>query len=117
MKFIVDTQLPPALANRLTKIGHNSTHTSFYTQGVLFSDLRITQVAIEEDRIIVTKDSDFLERFLVKGSPPEVLLLQVGNTSNRELLELMEQSLGEITRRFNDGSALVILNKNSIIFY
>jgi predicted nuclease of predicted toxin-antitoxin system len=41
MKFIVDTQLPPRLANFLTSRGHEAVHTTFFPEGHLLGDQQI----------------------------------------------------------------------------
>ncbi|MCB1160994.1 MAG: DUF5615 family PIN-like protein [Leptospiraceae bacterium] len=41
-------------------------------------------IAKDQDRIIATKDNDFLDNFLVNGAPPKVLFIQLGNISNKE---------------------------------
>ena len=72
--FIVDTQLPPILSLKLNELGFDASHTTYFTNGHLLSDLQIRKIAIAENRIIVSKDSDFWDYYLLKGSPPKVFL-------------------------------------------
>ena len=46
------------------------------------SDETITQIAVDEGRIVVTKDSDFVDSFLLMGRPPYLLLISTGNVGN-----------------------------------
>ncbi len=73
MKFLVDTQLPPRLAQHLTDKGYDSVHTTFYLDGHLLDDEAIIVIAKQEGCSVVTKDSDFLDNFVLKGAPPKVL--------------------------------------------
>jgi predicted nuclease of predicted toxin-antitoxin system len=84
MKFIVDTQLPPRLATYLTEKGYESIHTTDFKEGHLLGDDEIILIAEDQDRTVVTKDSDFSEYFLLRGSPPKVLLVEFGNIRNAE---------------------------------
>ena len=60
LKFIIDTQLPPKLAKYLRDKDLPTVHTTYYPNGYLLDDRAIVEIAIRENRIIVTKDSDFL---------------------------------------------------------
>ena len=117
MKFIVDTQLPPKLSTFLNGIGHNSWHTTDYPNGHLLKDKEIRQIAIDEDRIIISKDNDFFDHFLLKGSPPKVLLVALGNISNNDLIQLFETHISTIENGFNNQSSLVNLDKNNLSYF
>ena len=65
----------------------------------------------------MSKDADFLDHYLVKGAPPRVLLLSVGNISNRELIALFEAYLPKVLEVFEQGSDLVMFNRKEVIGY
>jgi predicted nuclease of predicted toxin-antitoxin system len=75
IKFIVDTQLPPKLSKHLLSEGYDSIHTTDFPEGHFLKDHEIIEIATNEDRIIITKDQDFFDYYLLKGAPPKVLLL------------------------------------------
>ena len=79
LKFIIDTQLPPKLAKFLNTKGCDAIHTTFFSDGHLLQDKEIREIAVRENRIIITKDSDFFDAYLAQGAPPKVLLFQFGN--------------------------------------
>ena len=60
LNFIIDTQLPPILAEILSKKGYNAIHTTHFKNGHLLNDTQIRKIAVQEERIIITKDKDFL---------------------------------------------------------
>ena len=117
LRFLVDTQLPPSLAVYLSIKEYNSIHTTHFQDGHLLADHEISMIAKTENRIIITKDSDFFERYVISGSPPNVLLLQLGNIRNVDLLAFFDRELEKVVTLFQEGSSLVILNRQKIISY
>jgi len=117
LKFIVDTQLPPMLANFLSNKGFDAIHTTYFPDGHLLQDAEILVIATDEERIVTTKDKDFLEHFMLKGSPPKVLLLQFGNIKNSDLIAAFEEHISEIQQLFEEGASFVIFGKTNIVSY
>ena len=99
MKFLIDAQLPLRLAGWLKAHGHDALHTLDLPLGNRSSDSEITARATREDRIVITKDSDFVSSFLVTGNPP-LLLISTGNISNAVLEALLQQNLAAIELAF-----------------
>jgi len=116
LKFIIDTQLPPLMAEVLKSKGYDAIHTTFFPNGQFLNDSEIRQSALDEHRIIITKDKDFLDYYLVKGAPPKVLLLETGNTKNKELLDIIRKNIRNIEHLF-ESSSLVVLQKSNIYSY
>ena len=117
LRFLIDTQLPPKLRFIFEGFGGDAIHTTHFPEGHLLDDSTIIELAIQENRIIVTKDSDFQDNFLLKGSPPKVLLIKLGNISNKNLFIVIETHYSSIERLFEEGNGMVVLNPNSIIVY
>ena len=69
MKFLVDAQLPIGLSDWLCNHGHDSIHTLILPLKNKTSDLDILAVAEREGRIILSKDIDFYDSFILKGNP------------------------------------------------
>ncbi len=61
-------------------------------------DERIWQLAKDEGFIIVTKDNDFLARALVRGHPPQIVHICLGNASTRQLADLLRTRADEIEK-------------------
>jgi predicted nuclease of predicted toxin-antitoxin system len=116
-RFLVDTQLPPMLAGYLTSKGHDSIHTTFFENGHLLQDSAISIIAKNENRIIITKDNDFFERYTLYGPPPKILLLQFGNIKNTDLINYFDRELEKLINLFIDGDSLVIFGRQQIIGY
>ena len=107
-KFIVDAQLPPALAAWLRGKGHEA--VALREIGLhQADDATIWQWAAAERAIIVTKDEDFplLAADIVPG--PAILWVRTGNLVNRLLLARFEAVWPEIESHFESGARIVEL--------
>ncbi|MEH2053942.1 DUF5615 family PIN-like protein [Nostoc sp.] len=74
MKFLVDAQLPVRLARFLESAGYDTIHTKDLLNKNATSDTEINAVSIRDNRIVITKDSDFLNSFLTIQEPYKLLL-------------------------------------------
>jgi predicted nuclease of predicted toxin-antitoxin system len=105
VKFVVDAQLPPALAAWLRERGHDA--CAVREIGLREADDRsIWSWAQSENAIIVTKDEDFA---LLAATAPVVRLIWVrtGNVVNRVLLARFEQAWREIATHLDEGAQIV----------
>jgi predicted nuclease of predicted toxin-antitoxin system len=84
VRFLVDAQLPPALARRLEALGHIAEHVTDLGM-TSASDGAIREHATLVGAVIVTKDEDFAVRQLLMGGP-WVVWLRLGNTRRDALL-------------------------------
>lgn len=112
-----DTQLPPKLAKFLNTKGCDAIHTTFFPDGYLLQDQEIREIAIQENRIIITKDNDFFDGYLAQGAPPQVLLLQFGNIKNEELLAYFDNEFSNIQALFEGGAELVLFDWRRLTVY
>ncbi|WP_215223385.1 DUF5615 family PIN-like protein [Echinicola shivajiensis] len=53
------------------------------------SDLKIWEYAKENDYTIITFDADFYELSNIKGHPPKIIWLRMGNTTTKSIAEKM----------------------------
>ena len=88
MKFLIDAQLPKALSDFLNQRGYDSIHTLELPEENRTKDSQIIQKAIEENRIVISKDSDFLDSFLLKALPPKLIMVKTGNVPNKKLIQI-----------------------------
>lgn len=97
MKFLIDAQLPPSLAMLLTERGHDAIHTLSLPEKNFSSDDFINKISIREERIVVSKDSDFYHSFILKREPYKILLVRVGNLKKDSVNNLILANLETIT--------------------
>lgn len=57
---------------------------------------------------MVTKDADFRNSHLLRGSPARLLIVATGNIRNDDLLNLVESSLVEIDEAFAQGNHVAL---------
>ena len=82
MRFLVDAQLPPALASLLRAHGHQADHVNDIGPGDA-PDRSLWEFARENDAVIVTKDEDFSLLFALRGEPAAVVWVRIGNYASR----------------------------------
>jgi predicted nuclease of predicted toxin-antitoxin system len=105
VRFLVDAQLPAALARRLEALGHFAEHVA--DRGLVSaSDEAIRAYAAGVGAVIVTKDEDFAMRRLLTGGPA-VVWLRVGNTRKAALLARVETDLPTIVAALERGETLI----------
>ena len=114
MKFLVDAQIPRRFANWLNEAGHDALHTLDLPRKNLTSDSEIIVRAKQDGRVVVSKDADFVQSFLITGEPA-LLLISTGNINNTDLEKLLRANLTGIEDAFASsrfveitGDALVV---------
>lgn len=96
MKFLVDAQLPVRLARFLQVEGHDAIHTRDLPRKNQTTDTEINTVSIQENRIVISKDGDFLDSFLIRQEPHKLLLVTTGNITNAELETIFRNNLSNL---------------------
>lgn len=114
MKFLIDAQLPRRLALRLRDAGHDAVHTLDLPDANRTTDSAILVVAAREQRVVVTKDADFVNSFLLSRQPEKLLLISTGNILNAELEGIFLPNLPGIVLAFANAS-FVQLTRTSLI--
>ena len=84
MNFLVDAQ-PRRMTRWLREAGHDATHTLDLPRGNRTTDNEINNLSLREQRTVVTKDEEFVNRFLVTREPFKLLLISTGNIKNNDL--------------------------------
>ena len=108
MRFIVDAQLPPALARWLTAQGYEAEHV-FDVGLAEASDAVIWQRALDIAAVVVTKDEDFVLRAQMGTHGPPVVWVRYGNVRRVELLRRFAAVWPGIVDALERGEALVEL--------
>ena len=96
IRCLVDAQLPRRLALALQHTGLDVVHTLDLPLGNATPDSDIIAASLEQERVVITKDADFVQSFLLHGRPHKLLLVSTGNITNDELLALFEMRRVEL---------------------
>ena len=97
---MIDAQLPGRLCDTFQALGYDAVHTLTLPQGNQTPDAEINRLSVAEERVVVTKDADFIDSLIVKGVPHKLLLISTGNIRNAELEVLLTRNLSEIVSGF-----------------
>ena len=104
----MDAHLPRRLCAVLAKHGHDATHTLDLPAGNTTKDGVINQLSFDEQRVVVSKDTDFFYSHLLLGRPWKLLLVKTGNISTREFGDLFERNLRAIEVAFQTHTLVEI---------
>lgn len=83
-------------------------HTLELTRQNRTPDSDIKEISLLEERIVITKDSEFVDSFILKGMPFKLLLISTGNIKNSELEQLSSQNLDWLVEAFAHHSFIEI---------
>ncbi|MGD1849877.1 MAG: DUF5615 family PIN-like protein [Cyanophyceae cyanobacterium] len=107
MKFWIDAQLPPALAEWLS-VTFNVEAEALKDLGLRDAkDEEIFDAAQQDDVVIMTKDSDFVDLVCRLGTPPKILWITCGNITNRNLKELLSATFEPAIAQLQAGENIV----------
>lgn len=116
MKFLVDAQLPIRLARLLQEAGHDALHTRELPQQNATPDSIINSLSVQQERVVITKDSDFVDSFLTMQQPYKLLLVTTGNIKNSDLEALFAANLPLIVDLLSQHS-YIELSRDSVIVH
>lgn len=111
MKFLVDAHLPRKLAHFLRDAGHDVLHTLDLPMQNRTEDAEINWISMQDQRIVITKDADFVNSHLAYGQPFKLLLVSTGNIRNDDLIHLFERNLSQIVDTF-ESTTFVEIDRN-----
>lgn len=108
MNFLIDNSLPPLLAEKLRQAGHDSVHVRRY--GIHKADDEVVfGRAIEEDRVLVSADTDFSAILASRqGMKPSVILINRASPRRADAqATLLLANRPEIADLLGQGSVIV----------
>jgi predicted nuclease of predicted toxin-antitoxin system len=113
VKFLVDAHLTRRLCAILVQHGHDAIHTLDLPAGNKTKDPIINQISMLEQRVVVSKDSDFFYSHVLQGHPWKLLLIKTGNISSQGLCVLLERHLPSIETALQTHT-LVEIDRSSV---
>ena len=117
MRFLVDAHLPMRLVYWLRERGHDVIHTRELPRKNKTDDVDIIKLSIAQDRTVVSKDEDFYKYFILKGQPPKLLMLTMGNIDNRGLIVLFERNIDQIEADLTDNKVVELSNETVTVHF
>jgi predicted nuclease of predicted toxin-antitoxin system len=106
LKFLIDAQLPRHAVRWFASAGSEAIHTLDLREGNRTTDVEITDGAEMDQRVVVTKDADFVDSHMLRGRPWKLLLISTGNITNAELEALLVPLIPLIERELEANNFL-----------
>ena len=108
MKIWIDAQLSPSLAIWINSTFGIESYSLKFLGLRNADDIEIFEKARqEEDIVIMTKDNDFLDLLYELGSPPKIIWITCGNTSNDYLKKILLSNFLQAVELLQAGESLV----------
>jgi predicted nuclease of predicted toxin-antitoxin system len=107
VKLLFDHNLSLRLVNRLADLFPNASHTSLVGLERA-TDMAVWSYAQVHDFTIVTKDSDFNDLSVLRGFPPKVILLRLGNCRTGDMEDALRRNHATIVDFANNPTAGVL---------
>ena len=104
MRLLFDEQLSEALVPLLHDLFPDSLHVRPLGAGGA-PDPAVWQLAREHDCLLVTKDEDFHRLSVLRGAPPKVVWLRMGNCATQDIARLLQQRAEDIRRKATKHSS------------
>lgn len=106
MRFLVDNQLPAALARFLASRGVECRHVLDVGLGDS-TDTAIWEYAVQNDCVVISKDEDFLYLASTPLANARFIWIRVGNCRTKALLSVVERLWPQIEAGLNAGDRII----------
>ena len=110
MKLLFDHNLSPRLVFLLAELYPGSSHVASEALDTA-TDSEVWTYARDWDFAIVTKDSDFNDLVLMRGFPPKIVWLRLGNCTTRQVADVL-RSAHAVIAEFLASEEIGILELN-----
>jgi predicted nuclease of predicted toxin-antitoxin system len=104
VRLLFDEQLSEELVSLLADLFPDSLHVRLL-EGSGVADPVIWQLARDHGCVLVTKDEDFHRLSVLRGAPPKVVWLRVGNCTTDEIARLLRNRADELREFETHGEA------------
>jgi predicted nuclease of predicted toxin-antitoxin system len=113
MKFLIDAHLPPSLRQIFSAAAHQAIHTlDLPNQNASRAGI-LNSVSMSEERVVITKDTDFYYSHLLHGRPWKLVLVRTGNLSLKATRDMFQQHLPAIVAAL-ESCTLVELDQKKV---
>jgi predicted nuclease of predicted toxin-antitoxin system len=117
VRVLIDAQLPQRLARFLSSYNIDAKHTLDLPKQNATPDSEVIQLVGKEERIVITKDGDFWDSYILEGYPEKLLIVSTGNINNARLIRLFELNIEELKTLFEEHSVIEISEYGIQIHY
>jgi predicted nuclease of predicted toxin-antitoxin system len=97
VRLLFDEQLSEELVTAVHDLFPDSLHVRLLGKGGT-TDPTIWQLAREHDCVLVTKDEDFHRLSVLRGAPPKVVWLRMGNCATADIVRLLRDRADDLQK-------------------
>ena len=115
MRVLLEAQLPARLFEVLSGLGFDVIHTDSLANKNRSTDAEIFYVCEKDERILVSKDRDFVDSFVVRNKPKKFLWITTGNISNEKLIHIFQKHHQAIKDLFEMHFFVELTNEDLIV--
>lgn len=90
MNFIIDAHLPQRLRDVFRRAGNDAIHTLDLPERNSSRDGALNEITISEERLVVTKDTDFYYSHLLQNQPWKLVRVRTGSIGLKEKRQMFE---------------------------
>lgn len=115
MRIWVDAQLSPAIAAWINRTFSGLEASSVFSLRLRDAkDPEIFEEAKKADVVMMSKDDDFIHLIEQKGTPPKLIWITCGNTSNAKMREILSAALPKTIELLKSGENIVEIRDKQI---
>jgi predicted nuclease of predicted toxin-antitoxin system len=107
VKLLFDHHLSRKLVGRLQDVFPDASHVVFHGLDQA-GDIDIWLFAQQNGFTIITKDSDFNDIITLRGAPPKVIWIRVGNCTTKDIENIIRRSQSIIIQFVNDPGSVIL---------
>ena len=91
MKFVRDVNIAIRIAKFLVTQGAETIHVNQLPKKWHTADAVIREIADAQDLIVISKDSDFRDSFLLRRTPKKLVHVCLGNAATEDIIDLLRR--------------------------
>ncbi len=108
MKLWIDAQISPAIATWINQTFNDTEAEHVREVGLQQAEDKDIFAKAQKDRIVImSKDDDFIRLIGQYGTPPQLIWVTCGNTSNKKLKEILSKTLPQVQELIKSGEEIV----------
>jgi predicted nuclease of predicted toxin-antitoxin system len=115
VRFLCDVHISIKVSKLIEQLGYRCDHVNNILDKGMTKDSDIIVYVDSNDIILITKDQDFRNSFLLSHKPNKLIKINLGNISNEQLLKIIEANLTKIENISREHPSFMIeINKENV---
>lgn len=115
MRFLLDVHISLKVKKHLIANGYKCIHANELPNSYYSSDNELKDYAISNKCILITKDADFRNRFLLNNQPPFLIKINLGNIKNSELIPQLNKAISHLENQNINTPWMIEIDQSSLL--